>query len=296
VEKVSGIGFEDFLKKNLFEPAGMKDTAILHTRRDGRPSDRFTRNMVLENGKYVPSDVSEESRGYVVGSDGLNGCDYVYTTVFDMLAWDRALREETVLTKEEQAVMYAPARLSNGEPVVDDDLIGKTNYGLGWGVQTDPKDGMIVCHSGGMPGLRTWFERFVDANRVLVILNCRDYVDSRAYKGFREGMEAIVRGREPEPLKSVEEMALQNPDRSDWGSFCGSYEWEDYNIDVQMKGSNLFAVFSLKDKEEPVVKLFPLGDKTFALKTDTSDMVFTDGGLTFYGSEGKKIYAIAYSH
>ena len=39
---------------------------------------------------------------------------------------------------------------------------------------------------------------------------------------------------------------------------------------------------------KPEVKLFPLGGKTFALKTDTSDMVFVDGGLSFYGSEGKK--------
>lgn len=288
VEKVSGIMFEDFLKKNLFEPAGMKDTAILHTRRDGRPSDRFTRNMVLENGRYVPSDISEEDRGYVVGSDGLNGCDYAYTTIFDMFAWDRALHEETVLTKDEQAEMYAPTRLSNGELVVDDDLIGKTNYGLGWGVLNDPKDGLIVCHSGGMPGLRTWFERFVDADKVLVILNCRDCVDAKAYMGFREGMEAIVRGKEPEPLKTVEELALQNPDRSNWSSFCGSYEWEDYRIDIQLKDNGLFAIFSLKDKEEPEVKLFPIGEKTFALKTDTSDMVFVDGGLTLYGIEGKK--------
>jgi hypothetical protein len=225
----------------------------------------------------------------VVGSDGLNGCDYAYTTVFDMLAWDRALREETVLTKEEQAIMYAPARLSNGEPAVDDEMIGKTNYGLGWGIQTDPKDGLIVCHSGGMPGLRTWFERFVDADKMLVILNCRDSMDARAYRGFREGMEAIVRAKEPEPLKTVEEMALQNPDRSNWSSFCGSYEWEDYKIDIQLKDNGLFAIFSLKDKEVSVEKLYPLGDKTFALKTDISDMVFVNGGMTFYDSEGKKL-------
>ncbi|MBO4217470.1 MAG: beta-lactamase family protein, partial [Clostridia bacterium] len=79
VEKVSGVGFEEFLKKYIFEPAGMADTGIFHTRRDGRPSDRFTRNMVLEDEGYVPSDVSENTRGYVVGSDGLNGCDYAYT-------------------------------------------------------------------------------------------------------------------------------------------------------------------------------------------------------------------------
>ena len=66
VEKVSGMKFEDFMKKNVFEPAGMKDSGIYHTRRDGRPSDRFTRNMVLEDGKLVPSDslgTYEELRG-----------------------------------------------------------------------------------------------------------------------------------------------------------------------------------------------------------------------------------------
>ena len=97
VEKGSGVRFEDFLKKKIFEPAGMKDSGIYHTRRDGRPSDRFARNMVLEGDGYVASDVSEISAGYVVGSDGMNGCDYLYTTIFDMFAWDKALREEKVL-------------------------------------------------------------------------------------------------------------------------------------------------------------------------------------------------------
>ena len=72
VEKASGVRFEDYLKQNVFEPAGMKDSGIFHTRRDGRPSDRFARNMVLEDGRYVPSDLSRYA-GYVVGSDGLNG-------------------------------------------------------------------------------------------------------------------------------------------------------------------------------------------------------------------------------
>ena len=56
VEKLSGVPFEDFLRKHIFEPSGMKDSGIYHTRRDGRPSDRFARNMVLEDDDYVPSD------------------------------------------------------------------------------------------------------------------------------------------------------------------------------------------------------------------------------------------------
>ena len=121
VEKVSGVTFEDFIKKYILEPAGMKDSGIYHTRRDGRPSDRIARNMVLEDDVYVPSDVSEDSASYVVGSDGMNGCDYLYTTISDMLAWDRALREEKVLTLEEQKIMYTPVKLNSGEDYVDED-------------------------------------------------------------------------------------------------------------------------------------------------------------------------------
>ena len=199
VEKASGASFEDFLKKNIFEPAGMKDTAILHTRRDGRPSDRIARNLVLEDGGYVPSDLSKECRSYVVGSDGMNGCDYTYTTVFDMLAWDRALRAGTVLSREEQEIMYTPLTLNHGKRAgwADKNQIG---YGFGWGIYDYPKLGRAVCHSGGMPGLRTRFERFLDADRVLVILCCREPADEDGYGVFFEGMRALARDEEPAPL------------------------------------------------------------------------------------------------
>ncbi len=194
VEKASGVRFEDFLKKNIFEPAGMKDSGIYHTRRDGWPSDRFTRNLIPENGRYVPSDLSERTAGYVVGSDGMNGCDYLYTTIFDMLAWDRALREEKVLTQEEQAVMYTPVRLNDGSLYFNEE--NREYIGFGWKLADDPVLGRIVRHAGGMPGLSTWFERFIDAGSVLVLLNCRACADAGAFAAFRGSMEAIVRDGE----------------------------------------------------------------------------------------------------
>lgn len=87
--------------------------------------------MVLEDDRYVPSDLSGETSGYVVGSDGMNGCDYLYTTIFDMFAWDGALREEKVLTREEQRIMYTPGRLNNN------DAAGEDGYAFGWGVKHD---------------------------------------------------------------------------------------------------------------------------------------------------------------
>ena len=54
-----------------------------------------------------------------------------------------------------------------------------------------------------MPGLSTWFERFVDADRVLIFMRCRDFTDEEAYSAFREGIEEIVRDRTPASCSSL---------------------------------------------------------------------------------------------
>lgn len=291
VEKVSGVKFEDFLKKNVFEPAGMKDSAIYHTRRDGRPSDRFARNMVLDGGKYVPSDVSEESAGYVVGSDGLNGCDYLYTTVFDMLAWDRALREEKVLTLEEQRIAFTPFVLNNGEPAgADEDDDG---YGFGWGIKTEPEMGLIVNHSGGMPGLSTWFERFVDADRVIAYMSCRDYEDVRAYVGFSSGLEAVARDKEPEPVVCIEEIMEKDYDRSNWESFCGKYEKpeEDDGFvinEIFIEDGELYANADVYGDDESF-RLYPLGENKFGRKQGYLELSFGENCLMYDGFTCKKL-------
>ena len=291
VEKVSGMRFEDFMKKNVFEPAGMKDSGIYHTRRDGRPSDRFTRNMVLEDdGNYVPSDVSKLYRRYVVGSDGMNGCDYLYTTVFDMLAWDRALREEKVLTREEQRIMYTPVRLNSGEEYHDEDGKG---YGFGWHIGSEPAPGAVVSHSGGLPGLETWFERFVDADRVLVLMCCRDYTDVRAFISFWEGMIAIAADREPEPVAGIDDLAIKDPDKSKWESYCGKYEHpEDADFiveEVWLQDGDLWAKCIDEDCSDMQFRLYPLGKNVFGRKDGLLELTFGDGCLMFDDYTCKKL-------
>ena len=282
VEKVSGGKFEDFLKKKIFEPAGMKDSAICHTRRDGRPSDRFARNMVLEGEDWVPSDVSERTAPYVVGSDGLNGCDYLYTTIFDMLAWDRALREEKVLTREEQTVMFTPAKLNSGEEYIDEDDEG---FGIGWCIVNDEKHGLIVSHSGGMPGLETWFEHFVDEDRTVVILSCRDYSDVRAFVRFWDGIRAIAKGEDAVPVISIEDIAVKDPDKTKWESFCGKYEHPEdggFIIDeVFMKDGELHANAIDEDGDEMSFRLYPLGENEFGRKGGLLKLKFGDGCVSY---------------
>jgi len=283
VERLSGVPFEEFLQKNIFEPAGMNSTRCCHIRRDGVPFANYAQATVFEDGKYV-ADVDSEEYGDVAAFDGLNGDDYVYTNIFDMLRWDRALREGKVLTPEEQKLMYTPGKLVNGEDAVYDEDEG-LGYGFGWFVGRDEELGLIVSHSGGMPGVATWLERFIDEDRMLVILTCRDFADVRAYLSFEKGLKSIARGKEPEPVVAIEDIAIKDPDKSKWESFCGKYEHPedaDFIIDeVWMQDGELHAKAIDEDGDEMTFRLYPIGEDEFGRKGGMLKLKFGDGCVMY---------------
>jgi len=291
VERLSGVPFEEFLQKNIFEPASMSSTYCCHIRRDGVPFGNYAQATVYDDGKCV-ADIDSAEEGDVVAFDGLNGDDYVFTNIFDMFKWDTALREGKVLTLEEQKLMYTPGKLNNGEDAVydEDDGLG---YGLGWAVGREQEFGLVVSHSGGMPGVATWFERFIDADRVLVILSCRDYRDIRAYWGYWDGMEAIARDKEPKSVVSIEDLAIKNPDKSKWESYCGKYEHPedaDFIVDeVFLKDGELHTKAIDEDGDEMSFRLYPIGENEFGRKGGLLKLTFGDGCLLYDGFTCKKL-------
>ncbi len=291
VERLSGIPYEEFLRKNIFEPAGMSSTRCCHIRRDGVPFDNYARASVLLNGRYV-ADMDSAKISEVAAFDGLNGDDYVYTNIIDMFRWDRVLREGRVLTLEEQQLMYTPAILNNGENAVydEDDGLG---YGFGWGIGRDEKLGLIVGHSGGMPGVITWFERFIDGDRVLVLLSNRDPEEYRAFAGFYHGAQKIAEDKETEPVRSIEEIAVRNPDRSKWEDFCGRYEHpedEDFVIDqVFMKDGELYADAVTEEYGEFTFRLYPIGENEFGRKGGMLKLKFGDDCVMYGEFTCKKL-------
>ena len=209
-----------------------------------------------------------------------------------MLKWDRALREGKVLTLEEQALMYTPAKLNSGEDAVYDEEEG-LSYGFGWGIGHEEGFGLVVSHSGGMPGVCTWFERFIDADRVLVLLGNRDYTDARAFLSYLAGMEAVARDKEPEPVRGIEDIAIQDPDTSKWDSYCGKYEHpEDVDLiidEVCLRDGDLY-VKAVDDDGDPMeFKLYPLGENEFGRKGGILKVKFGEGCYTVDDITCKKL-------
>ena len=289
MEKVSGVPFEEFLKKNVFEPAGLDSTCVYHRRKDKLSIDNLAVGLVFENGELIlPED--SKARGYILSHDGMNGNMAVYSNINDLFKWDQVLREGSLLTQEEQELMVTPATLNDGEPAREEG--DEDDYGFGWVLLHDEKLGRIACHSGSVPGYTTWFARYLDASAVLVQLCCREYTDVRAYLAFDSGMEAIVRGLEPEPIRSIEEITIQNPDKSGWEALCGKYdhpEDSDFFVDeVCMKNGELYAR-TIDGGDEMVFRLYPIDENKFGRKAGMLELTFGDSCLIYDDLTCKKL-------
>jgi len=158
VEKVTNIGFEEFLADRIFKPAGMEETAVYHRYSGLSPLPNISNSYVWENDMWTLPEDSEQAK-FTVPLEGVNGAGLVYSTVRDMRKWDTALREGKILSHSLQAEMREA--VDCGE-----EREGK-QYGFGWFIE---KDGNVVRHSGGWPGYINHYYRNLKSGAVLVML------------------------------------------------------------------------------------------------------------------------------
>ena len=94
-----------------------------------------------------------------------------------------------------------------------------------------------------------------------------------------------------EVFQNAEENTADDPDRTEWGSYCGRYERnvDDFPLDeIFMQNGDLYARIAGEDGES-TSKLYPIGDKTFGRKGGFAKIVFGDGFLTVDGIACKKL-------
>jgi hypothetical protein len=106
-------------------------------------------------------------------------------------------------------------------------------------------------------------------------------------------MEAVARDREPEPIVSLEDIAIKDPDKSKWESFCGKYEYpEDADFvvnEVFLKDGELHANALDEDGDEMSFRLYPIGENEFGRKGGLLKLKFGDGCLSFDDITCKKL-------
>jgi CubicO group peptidase (beta-lactamase class C family) len=173
VEKRSGMKFQDYLKKYIFQPAGMAHTYIETPLIPVADPDRAIRYEFISYApahlKRVDSIKKDHISAVILGA--IVGPDCVVSTTEDLLKFDRALYSDKLLKSEILEEAFRPALLNNGEKVVMGWANTVSYYGLGWMILCDSTFGKVVWHSGGDPGEVTVFLRNITRKQTVIVLD-----------------------------------------------------------------------------------------------------------------------------
>lgn len=148
VAKASGKPFAQFVKDEIFTPAGMTDSVVFDAMSVVVP-DRAEGYATPLFGARAKS-----RRDGPVCGDG-----NVFTTVEDLAKWDAALRDNRLIKAELLQRAFTAGRTDDGK---------EFGYGYGWGVAKDR-----VEHSGGWAGTATYIGRWLDPPLTIAVL-CND--------------------------------------------------------------------------------------------------------------------------
>lgn len=150
IEEVTGKPFGEYLKEKILIPVGMENTGV-------------------EDNEIV---IEKEASGYLKDGNQLlrdrymympnaMGAGNMYSTVEDMVKWNKALYGNKILSEESKDKMFTPYL---------------SNYGYGWFITSrkfeETGDSIkIIWHTGGINGFTTLFARLVDDNSMIALFN-----------------------------------------------------------------------------------------------------------------------------
>jgi CubicO group peptidase (beta-lactamase class C family) len=152
IGKVSGMDYFDYIRENIYKPAGMVNS-------DSFEMDRPVPNLAIgyvkrytPNGSFWRNNIFDH---VVKGGPAGGG----FSTVEDLLAFAQALRNNKLISKESVELLTSP------KPEVN-----SPNYGYGFTISEKGGD-RIVGHSGGFTGIRSDLSIFLKSGYTVAIMS-----------------------------------------------------------------------------------------------------------------------------
>ncbi len=149
IEKISGLSYEEYVKKNLFKPAGMSNSYYC------------SESKIIKN----------RAHGYDTGDKGLVRAGYLdhnwpysagslCSTVEDLVAWNQALHHGKILNDTSYSEFLKVEHLNDGS---------LTHYARGITV-TDYHGHPMISHGGGINGFLSENRYFPEEDMSIVVL------------------------------------------------------------------------------------------------------------------------------
>ncbi len=229
IEKVSGLSYEEYVKKNLFDKAGMTNSYYC------------SENKIIKN----------RAHGYDKAEKGLVRAAYLdhtwpfaagslCSTVEDLEKWNNALHHGKILSEKSYKEFLTPVSLNDGTI---------TRYAKGITV-TDWKEKRLIEHGGGINGFLSQNSYFPDEDVSIIILINTTSVRPRKI------------------ADKVADLIFKSPQAStpahftgDLGKFTGSYKGPGRGQEMDVKiGKNDSTLLLTMGKEKPQTLNYIMGN------------------------------------
>lgn len=144
IENIVGKDYPSYIKESIFTPLGMINTFV------------FSQKDINH---YQPSYYANNNPYKIEKFDLIYGDKNIYSTVRDLLMWDKALYSGAYIKQKTLQMAFEPNSIDTSIH----------NYGLGWRMinLTDQK---IIYHNGWWHGNNSVFTRFIKDSATIIVL------------------------------------------------------------------------------------------------------------------------------
>ncbi len=254
IEKLTGMSYEQFVQKNIFDKLTMKNSHYANTYKiiPNRASGYQLYEGNYENAEYMSTTIP-----YAAGS--------LMSTVDDMFLWSKAIKNNTLISEKSKQKAFANHRLPNGK---------LSNYGYGWAIN-ELAGCTTLEHTGGINGFSTSGIYVLDKNIYAIVLTNLD--DGKGPETVNIKSVSAILGMPVEDKMSIK---LSEKQFEKW---LGAYQFDDV---IRFVTYNNGALYSMREGGRSI-KLIPLSENEyrfeglfatykFSLKDDKKQVLYSD--------------------
>ncbi len=254
VERVTGLTYADFLRREFFEPLGMTNTGV-HTATAILPHEAT--GYACREGRWCKAinwDMSND-----VGSGA------VYSTVEDLFRWNEALFGGRVLGDASLKAAFTPVstRADAGPSRTKE-----SGYGYGW-TMFRTRSLRVIEHGGSLDGFQSHLGRFPDQRfTVVVLVNAKPAPQAFDPANLAQELAQLYLWREMQAREIPE--WTRSFRLEDFDTFLGRYDYGWNVLTVSREGRGFFAQLEGQDRLE----VYPTATNRFAWKTFDAEIEF----------------------
>ena len=195
IQKLSGLTFEDFQRKEVFMPSKMADVRYFSPDKN---IPHMAHGYIIDGvgAEYsIDSDsqkVREKADKVYIDSKGRNWaeCDYgeetffatksdggIYTNTHELLNWELALDENLCISQSSKELAYTKWTKVSGSKFCSYQNRPNTWYGLGWFIEDLPDGQCRIYHTGDNGGFQAYLAKYTSSRVKVIMLENRNDID-----------------------------------------------------------------------------------------------------------------------